>query len=315
MANSEQRAKGEQRIANSGLLANGEQRIANSFLRKLSNLLLYSSLWISACAASLVTFTYDVTGSGILLDPLVGFVFCGTLVIYSVHRLAGIELVKNLGYQGRFDVIRKYQRHIQIYGVAALLGGIYFLMYLPFHLILWLFLPAFLSFMYVVPLGKRKRWRDYPLVKIFLISGVWAALTGLIPFIHADAEANALSGTILFFERAFFIFAITIPFDIRDVNVDDRSGLKTLPQLWGVKRSKWIALLILLTSAIFTAVLIMMRVYDQRLILPYAIAMLITGALIWNSRTELDDHYYSGLLDGTMFLIPFVYWVATTATL
>jgi hypothetical protein len=54
-----------------------------------------------------------------------------------------------------------------------------------------------------------------------------------------------------------------------------------------------------------------MRVYDQRLILPYAITLLITGALIWNSRTELDDHYYSGLLDGTMFLVAFAYWVIT----
>lgn len=281
-----------------------------SIIRKLSNLILYSSLWIATCAAALVTFTYDVTGSGLGLDAYVGFVFCGTLVIYAVHRLSGIERVKAYEYLGRFAVIREYRRHIVIYGVIGTAGAMYFQFHLPMHLIWWLILPGVISFMYVVPLKKIKRWRDYPLVKIFLISAVWSALTGLIPFVHTG-RAEVLSGTLLFFERAFFIFAITIPFDIRDMYVDDTSGLKTLPQVIGIRRAKLLALIILTISAFLTFILISLHVYDQRLILPYAICLLITAFLIRNAQTEMDDYYYSGLLDGTMFLVAFGYWVAS----
>jgi 4-hydroxybenzoate polyprenyltransferase len=207
-------------------------------------------------------------------------------------------------------VIREYRSHIIIYGVIASAGALYFFLHLPLNIIWWLVLPAVISILYVVPLGKRKRWRDYSLVKIFLISVVWSALTGLIPFVHTG-YAEWTSGVLLFIERALFIFAITIPFDIRDIYVDDTSGLRTLPQVIGVRRSKLLAILILGISAMLTFVLIAMEVYDLRLVIPYLICWCITALLIWKSQIEMDDHYYSGLLDGTMFLVAFAYWLVT----
>ena len=279
-------------------------------VRKLSNLILYSSLWIGACAASLVTFTYDVTGSGIGTDAYVGFVFCGTLALYAVHRLTGIGKVRLYKDKGRFAIIDKYKSHILIYGTLGALGGTWFLVHLPIDLVWWLLLPGFLSFMYVVPLGKGKRWRDYAFVKIFLVSGVWAALTGLIPFIYTG-QAALNEGALLFIERMLFIFAIAIPFDIRDMRVDDSSGVKTLPQALGIQRAKFLAIGLLAFSAVLTWVLIRMQTYDSRLLFPYSICLLITGGLIWNSRTDMDDHYYSGLVDGTMFFVAFAYWIWT----
>jgi len=292
-------------------MASSKQPIAegDSFIRKLSNLILYSSVWIGACSAALVTFTYDVTGSGILLDPYVGLVFCGTLVLYTMHHLSGIERLRKHTEAGRFAIIREYRSHILIYGIIGAAGGLYFLSALSVHLIAWLIVPGVLSFLYVVPLGKRKRWRDYHLVKIFLISGVWATLTGLIPFVHTEM-ATWTSGIILFFERVLFIFAITIPFDIRDIHIDEKTDLTTLPMVIGIRRSKVLALVVLGISALFTYVLIWQNVYDVRLMVPYAICLCITAILIWNSKPDLDDHYYSGLLDGTMFLLGFGYWIA-----
>jgi 4-hydroxybenzoate polyprenyltransferase len=277
-------------------------------IRKLTDLILYSSFWISACAAALVSFTYDVTGRGIQLDAYVGFVFCGTLVIYAIHRLTGIEHVKQFQDQGRFAVIRRYRSHILIYGIIAVLGACYFLTQMSWSLIWWLAIPALLSFLYVAPLGRLGRLRDIPLVKIFLISGVWAALTGLIPFVHTGL-GTPMSGSLLFFERALFIFAITIPFDIRDIHVDATSDLRTLPQAIGIRKSKVLALALLGVSAMLTCALIRMEVYNPDLYLPYFICAAITAFLIWFSLPALDDYYFSGLLDGTMFLLPFLYWV------
>jgi 4-hydroxybenzoate polyprenyltransferase len=279
-------------------------------IRKLTDLILYSSLWIGACAAALVIFTYDVTGSGLNPDAYAGFVFCGTIVIYAIHRLAGIERVKQFQDRGRFAVISRYRSHILIYGVLASGGALYFLTQFQWQLIWWLALPALLSFLYVAPLGKWKRLRDFPLVKIFLISGVWAALTGLIPFVHTG-QAGLLSGGLLFTERALFIFAITIPFDIRDIQIDETSNLKTLPQVIGIRKSQFLALLLLSISALLTIVLISTDVYDVELLTPYLLCTGITGLLISQASVDKDDYYYSGLLDGMMFLLPFLYWVWT----
>ena len=43
--------------------------------------------------------------------------------------------------------------------------------------------------------------------------------------------------TILIAERFLFIGALTIPFDIRDLFEDRQSGLKTVPVVWGEKKS------------------------------------------------------------------------------
>jgi 4-hydroxybenzoate polyprenyltransferase len=126
-------------------------------------------------------------------------------------------------------------------------------------------------------------------------------------------QAGLLSGGLLFTERALFIFAITIPFDIRDIQIDETSKLKTLPQVIGIRKSQFLALLLLSISALLTIVLISTDVYDVELLTPYLLCTGITGLLISRASVDKDDYYYSGLLDGMMFLLPFLYWVWTLA--
>jgi len=279
-------------------------------IRKLTDLILYSSLWIGACATALVVFTYDVTGSALGIDPYAGFVFCGTLVIYAIHRVSGMVRVRPYRDQGRFAVIRKYRSHILVYSGIAAIGGCYFILQLPFDTLKWLALPVLLSFLYVTPLGRFRRLRDVPFIKIFIISTVWAALTGLIPFLRTG-QAEFWSASILFAERTLFIFAITIPFDIRDTAVDLSSGLRTLPITVGVRKSKLLATGALAISATLTGILMTTGVYDHKLIAPFLLCTGVTTWLILNARIEMDDYYYSGLLDGTMFLLAFLYWLWT----
>jgi 4-hydroxybenzoate polyprenyltransferase len=277
-------------------------------VRKLSNLILYSSLWISACAAALVTFTYDVTGSGEHPRMYAGFVFCGTLVLYTVHRLVGLERVKQFRDQGRFAIIEQYKSHILLYGFLGAVGGLYFLIHLSWTVVLWLLLPAFVSMMYVVPLGKYRRWRDYPMIKIFLIAAVWSLLTGVIPYVQTGM-ATLPTTLLVFGERASFIFALTIPFDIRDIYVDKASDVPTIPSSIGIRGAKVLALAVMMIWAACILVLIGVHIYQSNLLVPFLVCWLIAVLLIWNALPGMDDHYYSGLVDGMMFLLAFLYWV------
>jgi len=108
---------------------------------------------------------------------------------------------------------------------------------------------------------------------------------------------------IIFLERFLFIMAITIPFDIRDVEVDSGTGLSTLPHILGVTRSKILAIILLIFAGVVTFFLVAQGVYQIDIFWPYSIFVVITALLIWGTRADRSDYYYSGLLDGTMMLL------------
>jgi 4-hydroxybenzoate polyprenyltransferase len=77
-----------------------------------------------------------------------------------------------------------------------------------------------------------------------LIAISYAGITVLFPLINYSIEVEK-NEIMTFIQRFFFIAAITIPFDIRDLNFDDKN-LKTLPQVIGIQKSKVVGLFFLM---------------------------------------------------------------------
>src|SRR4029453_14171036 len=86
---------------------------------------------------------------------------------------------------------------------------------------------------------KRKRFREIFLLKVCLIGAVWSFATVLFPVLPVPLPA--LPVALLFFERFFLIVAITIPFEIRDMEQEKRWGNLTLPVALGIPASKALA--------------------------------------------------------------------------
>ncbi len=66
----------------------------------------------------------------------------------------------------------------------------------------------------------------------------------LFPLINYSIEVES-NEIITFIQRFLFIVSITIPFDIRDLNFDNKN-LKTLPQVIGIQKSKVVGLFFLM---------------------------------------------------------------------
>ena len=274
-----------------------------NFLRKLIDLILYSSLWIAVCAAAQVQLTYELIGTPQELDTYTLFVFASTIGLYGLHRLVGINIVRAFEHEGRFAVIKKFRSHIIVYSIIGFIAAAVFFFALPPKMWLYLILPVAISAAYVIPTSKTgKRLRDLPLVKIFLLASSWSLLTTTIPLLYID-YSKSLPITLIFLERFLFIVAITIPFDIRDIEVDAGTGLQTLPHLLGITKSKILAILLLFLSTAIAVLLFTQGVYPLDAQWSYAIFIPITALLIWGSRAGRSDYYYSGLLDGTMLLL------------
>jgi len=272
-------------------------------LRKLIDLILYSSLWIALCAAAQVQLTHDLIGTSQRPDTYTWFVFATTIGLYGLHRLVGINIVRAYEHEGRFAVIKKYRSHIIVYSVLGFIAAAVFFIMLPSATWLYLIIPVAISAAYVIPTTKSgRRLRDLPLVKIFLLASSWSLLTTTVPLLNIGfAEPTTI--TLIFLERFLFIIAITIPFDIRDMEVDSSTGLRTLPHVLGVSRSKVLAVLLLGLSGVVAGVLLAQGVYPHGILIPYVAFLMITALLIWEARAGRSDDYYSGLLDGTMLLL------------
>ncbi|MCK4561903.1 MAG: hypothetical protein KAT78_03285 [Flavobacteriaceae bacterium] len=80
-------------------------------------------------------------------------------------------------------------------------------------------------------------------LKLFLIIITWAGVTVLLPLKNAEIQFSN-DVWLIFIQRVLFLFAITIPFDIRDLDFDNPE-IKTLPQTLGVKKSKIIGVVAL----------------------------------------------------------------------
>ncbi|MEO6305277.1 MAG: UbiA family prenyltransferase, partial [Bacteroidia bacterium] len=102
-------------------------------------------------------------------------------------------------------------------------------------------------------------------------------------------------------ERFIFVFAITIPFDIRDMRSDEEAGLQTIPIIIGEKRA-----MILANIYIFLFLVICFFHYfntNLAFTLPaFFISAITTFLFINNKRIQNTNYYHYFVLDGTMLL-------------
>lgn len=276
-----------------------------NFLKKLIDLYLYSSVHIALGAFLSVILCYSVfyhiPGSDYAL-----FVFFSTVFLYCAHRVIGIEKVKSFQGEGRFAVIKAHKLHLFVYTILAGLAMIFFFLRVERILQLWLLLPGAISLMYVLPLfGDKKRLRDYFQIKIYLIAIIWGMIIAFIPYIEATGKID-IKGIIYFLEKTIFIFALTIPFDIRDLRVDKTMEVHTIPHTIGLRKAYWVTYGLMFLTIALVLVQYFLDTYSPKLALGIITGYLITILFIKLSEQKTHDYYYAGILDGSISLVAII---------
>ena len=152
-------------------------------------------------------------------------------------------------YPSLSNWIRSSFRWLLVLNILSLVGLIYAAFQFSWRDLLFVIPFFLLTLFYIVPFGGRLRGlRNLPGFKLFLIAAVWSGVTVLFPIWVNDLFLDG-KAWLLFLQRFLFVLAITIPFDIRDLQLDD-PDLATLPQTIGVMRSKLLALGALLIFAL-----------------------------------------------------------------
>jgi len=269
------------------------------------DLLLYGHFWIAAAALAMGIQTELLVNKQWNWSNLHAFIACGTLSIYALHRLVALGVI-SVDKEGRFQTLFQYRKHILFYAFFSGLAAAYFFFQLPFSLQSTLLIPCGLALAYVVPFLNGKRLRDLPFLKIFLIAITWAWITVVAP--SKDGNLTSLQLLLMLIERAAFIFAITIPFDIRDLAMDKKAGVPTLPSAWGTNKAKRLAYWSLVFMLLCVGINVYLGLYTFSVFTALLLSALVSAYLISETHAHRHDYYFSGLLDGLMILQFLLVW-------
>ena len=229
------------------------------------------------------------------LNPsFAGLNAAGTLIVYGFARLfdsPGEDGLQSKISQWRLAMPKTAQLSMGL-GVAYVavwwaLHGSWNLMYLYAGAIA-------VAALYPLPFILRKSGgglRSIPGLKLVFVAAVWAYVTAVIPSVSAGTFTIGV-----FFERFWWTAALILPFDVRDMMVDQGS-IRTLPHMIGPRNTVWLANLMLWFSFF-----IQIRLFQMSL--AYTLVLyLLCSFIIVLANPKLGDLYYSLLIEGLPFLL------------
>lgn len=280
-----------------------------TFLRNLFSFLLYSNLFIALCAVALVYQLSLLPGFPIPWT-VYGFVFFGTVSEYNLHRFVSLVRSRDLPQEERYFWLEKNKPVFYFITLFSFAAVAYCFLHLPARIYPTLIVLAIATVLYSLPFiparNGLKRLRSIPFMKIFMISAIWTGATVVIPAVSVNRYDDEVA--ILLWERFFFIFAITLPFDIRDMEGDEKKGLLTIPTSFGRTISIGLSIAALLASCALAFVNPLYQSWAE--VIAIVLTSVITGYIILRQDLTRHPFYYFGLLDGTMILSAFFFLVA-----
>ncbi len=278
-----------------------------NFLKSILDWLLFSNIFMALCAVAQAMVTFHLIGSR-PANPVLAILFAATLGVYNFSIL--ISKPKVPQQSKHYRVRWFFARHTLMTAITIVsflaLGPLFF--YVSFQSKVLLIFMTFLSLGYSIPLftvaGNKFGLRHLPGLKPFLITLVWTLSCVLLPISEAtDSHLAAVTirdTTILLVKRFFFIGALTIPFDIRDLFDDKQTNLKTIPVAWGEKNAY------LFCQVLLAAYIVLLFIFrNQGFNTDFwalTLTVFLTGWLIFKSKWEKNEYYYFIAMDGILIL-------------
>jgi 4-hydroxybenzoate polyprenyltransferase len=252
--------------------------------------IVYSNIFVAFCVLGLSI------SSEILLDTanykLSQFVFFATLFTYNFQRIVRLSKTRE---HARKDWLNKNKLAVfSLIVISAIMSGYSFFDFKTNTQVLIIF-SGVISVLY--PFGLRK----IPFSKIFIISLIWTTSTMLLLVLE---ENISFSPNVVFhlLVRFLFVFAICIPFDIRDLRYDNIK-LKTIPIIVGVSKSKFICFV----SLFLIVIISIFQFWNYNLSIGFLIAIILSCivSLIFINKSDekKSDFFFSFWIESLSILL------------
>ena len=260
----------------------------NNFLHFIT----HSSIFIAICATSLSYFYTHITFTEINYYRL-STIFFATLLSYIGVQL--IPISKNLIHNYRSLWIKKNKIILIALMISSIIGITSSVKHLSdFDILNFSHLFIIVLFYEKIFLDE-KELRKIPYIKPFLISYIWACACSAPQVFLNKNDPNLF----ILIESYFFILALTIPFDIRDIESDNLDGLKTLATKFTVSSVKRLSFFFFLLSSILQFLYLQVSLKNLTLTTIILVIYMLILSRVWPNQKE---GYFLLGLDGIILL-------------
>ena len=249
-------------------------------MKSIIRFLVYSNIWVAFCAFGLTVSTEVLFGT--TNSKVSQFVFFATIFTYNFQRV--VRLKKEQKYASK-DWLN--QHRLAVYLLILVGGAISLYRFIDFRSStqIAIIFSGVLSVLY--PFGLRR----IPFLKIFIISLVWAISTLLLLVLENNIPISQ-NIVLHLIGRFLFVFAITIPFDIRDLKYDAQN-LRTIPLFFGILKSQFITVFALFICGVIA----IFQYFENTLIFPNLLALIllyfVASIFIAKSDESKGEMYFS----------------------
>ncbi|PKP42035.1 MAG: hypothetical protein CVT96_06325 [Bacteroidetes bacterium HGW-Bacteroidetes-13] len=220
-----------------------------NLFNKIFDFYIRSSLHVALAITCLSAITFLNRGEDINLNLTI-FIFSTAVLAYNFAKYATLP----------FAILRK-QKAVLIISFFSAITAIALVFSLPIKLFWWSLFFSMLTLLYSFPARPNiKNFRNRFGVKAYLIAICWSGICVGLPLLYLDVDFDfrILSDLV---EIILFVLIWLIPFDIRDMDTDDKD-LGTIPMILGVRKTK-------IAGSILLSIIV--------------ISTLIKNGLAWNS--------------------------------
>ncbi len=268
-------------------------------VKRFFEFIFFGSIFISICAVALCIETNVLLHLPLNNFLFYLFIFSATLLQYNLHYLFKKSAVKASDRWAWSQKNKTTHWLLIITAVVFVIAGLY-----GFNIYHFIFLSVsgFITLLYsvpVLPFKAKKRIKDFGVVKIVTLVLIWTLVTVCFPAAH---KVNSGPLFILIFAARFiFIFILCLMFDMRDVDIDSKENIKTIPLIAGRQKTRRIIYFLLVLF-----VLVSLLQYFQNNNFIQLNSMLISASatffVVKISNREHSDFFYLACVDGMMLL-------------
>ena len=258
--------------------------------------LVHSNIFIAVAATSWVGITVVLVG--LPFDPLApAIVFAVTLFVYSFNRFTDIE-EDEYNLPGRVAFTRRYGRFLLAAGTLAYAATVAVAVVLDVPRAEFLAAPLVVAVCYSVVGLKRLL-----LVKNLLVGASWGAIplgTGIYYGVASNLEIVFLAGYV-----TVMLTVAAVVFDVKDIEGDRMEGIRTIPQVVGVRATRYGAV----GSSAAIAVVVLVAVASGVLPVRY-LTLLAFNAYVcvysWIASVDAGPLFYGFVVDGEHLFLAIV---------
>jgi 4-hydroxybenzoate polyprenyltransferase len=230
--------------------------------------------------------------------------------VYNLNRKTD-EAEDAINHQERYRFTKKYERSLYLTAVigcilALILGAFYGLM--TFFMVLF---PLLLGILYSIPClppstGYR-RLKEIPLLKNIIVGIAWGVPLTFIPLLVTDMPVTFAAAICLVYLCSFVFIASVLP-DVRDMEGDKQSGIRTIPVVIGAEKT--MILITAINLVVGIAAIIVSAVYISPVVaLVFAGSTLYTHISIrFFEEGERKDMICDIMTDGQFIIIGLMIW-------